>query len=702
MQGSVFENLSSIKDAIRRYAQEAEKNGWLTVEECQNTIRRVDEDRITIGVIGQMKAGKSTFLNALLFEKEVLPAASTPMTAALTEITYGEQPAIEAEFYTVDEWEGIKRTAETPLEGLDQRRENEVKAAKELVTKSRSLGSQITDLLGKKKTASFDDLLDFVGAEGKYVALTKSAKIMYPLEMLRGVQIVDTPGFNDPVISREQRSLQFLARADVVILLLYSARAFDETDRNIIFEKVRNVGVGKIIIAVNKYDVDMGNEKLEGGESAIQKSVKDTILKAVREKNDPALQKLLGSLNPILFSAYMALLAKKPMAEINASETAKYDYDRLCNKIFEIHTQDELYEKSHLDDLKAEIDNLLRKEKVEVLVTKSLNSIRAKIDAKRTEFDKTITQLGGELKILTLDPEELEEKQRDCERTRKRISRTISGMKTDIQDFVDEKNRKVIGELRGSRTNLVRNMKQCVSAAKSSDEAGRKIDALWQDFRTDCLNAFDGFCRVIKTELKTQAENTVSELDEIIVRFSDGDEEASKDYLLSCRAELQKFNGLSPEDIFASDNEENSEEDDGPDFDLFSKILVGTGEVVNFVYNAATFGLWGKFTNWLDWKNDKKEFLNIPEDELASQIAGDAVSAQVKALVDDFVGFFEDRFQSGLIDAILAQVEKAQAEFANREKRLKEVDDNLKKTHTEKTRFEEQAAEANRLVEDLV
>jgi chromosome segregation ATPase len=391
----------------------------------------------------------------------------------------------------------------------------------------------------------------------------------------------------------------------------------------------------------------------------------------------------------------MALLAKKTMAEINANETAKYDYDRLCNKIFEVHTQDELYEKSHLDDLKAEIDNLLRKEKIEILVAKSLNGIRAKIDARRTEFDKTITQLGEELKILTLDPEELEEKQRDCERTRKRIDRTISGMKSDIQDFFADKNKKIIGELNDLRKNLARNMKQCVSAAKNSDEAGRKIDALSQDFRTDCIGVFDGFCRQVKTELKTQAENTIGELDEIIVRFSDGDEEASKDYLLSCRTELQKFNDRSLEDIFALDDEENNEEDDP---DLFSKVLWGVGVFVN----GATFGVLGKFSEWLAWKEEKKEFLNTSEDELVPEIAVDAVSTPVKALTENFVKFFEDRFQSGLIDAISAQIEKAQAEFANRENRLKEVDDKLKKIHAEKIRFEEQAAEANRLVEELV
>lgn len=50
----------------------------------------VEENRkLRIGIVGQVKAGKSSFLNALLFEgKEILPHAATPMTAALTKICY--------------------------------------------------------------------------------------------------------------------------------------------------------------------------------------------------------------------------------------------------------------------------------------------------------------------------------------------------------------------------------------------------------------------------------------------------------------------------------------------------------------------------------------------------------------------------------------------------------------------------------------
>lgn len=62
----------------------------ISLEEIKN---KLENDVLTIGVIGQMKCGKSTFLNAFVFKDDILPAATTPMTAALSVITYGEKEA---------------------------------------------------------------------------------------------------------------------------------------------------------------------------------------------------------------------------------------------------------------------------------------------------------------------------------------------------------------------------------------------------------------------------------------------------------------------------------------------------------------------------------------------------------------------------------------------------------------------------------
>lgn len=67
---------------------------------------------LRIGVVGQVKAGKSSFINALLFDgKDILPKASTPMTAALTVVKYSETLSAEVEFYSKNDWEVILRNA---------------------------------------------------------------------------------------------------------------------------------------------------------------------------------------------------------------------------------------------------------------------------------------------------------------------------------------------------------------------------------------------------------------------------------------------------------------------------------------------------------------------------------------------------------------------------------------------------------------
>ena len=64
------------------------------------------------GIVGQIKRGKSSFLNSLLFDgKPVLPKAATPMTAALTKISYSEEPSATVEFYSKKEWKKVLEQA---------------------------------------------------------------------------------------------------------------------------------------------------------------------------------------------------------------------------------------------------------------------------------------------------------------------------------------------------------------------------------------------------------------------------------------------------------------------------------------------------------------------------------------------------------------------------------------------------------------
>ena len=217
MAQNLFEELQNKKEGLVKMAAKAVEYGWITQERYQEIVNKLNNDTLTIGVIGQMKCGKSTFLNSFVFGDNVLPAATTPMTAALSVITYGEKQKIVAEFYNQDEWAEQKLQASRSLEEVEGNTmaESKIKAAKELVEKASKLGEKLESYLGKTQEDNFENLEEYVGADGKYVSITKSVTIYYPKEYLKGVEVVDTPGFNDPIVSREERTKAFLKKADV-------------------------------------------------------------------------------------------------------------------------------------------------------------------------------------------------------------------------------------------------------------------------------------------------------------------------------------------------------------------------------------------------------------------------------------------------------------------------------------------------------
>ena len=430
---NIFEELKGKKEAIIGKVSKAHEFGWIDETRYKEIIDKINNDILTIGVIGQMKCGKSTFLNSFVFEDEVLPSATTPMTAALSVITYGESKKIVAEFYNEDEWEEMKAQASRNLDEVsgNSLQESKVKAAKELVEKSAKLGSSIKDLLTKgKQEDSFEHLIEYVGAEGKYVAITKSVVIYYPKEYLKGVEIVDTPGFNDPIVSREERTNEFLKKADVVIMMLYAGRPFDSTDRDIIFTNVRQCGIGKVIIGINKYDIPYENGETE---DEIKEYVKSELKKACKLCDDNTLVEILDETEPIPISAEMALLSELPMAKINSEEHLDFSWKRSCDT-FEISNQKEMRDKSHITDLINAVKSLLEKEKDEILFKKPINAILAAGHEKKDAIEKSLREAEILLSNLSKPNDELEECHDNLNRAKRRLDKKIEALDDDMNE----------------------------------------------------------------------------------------------------------------------------------------------------------------------------------------------------------------------------------------------------------------------------
>ena len=74
-----------------------------------------------------------------------------------------------------------------------------------------------------------------------------------PVELLRDLHIVDTPGTNAIVREHERLTLDFMPRADLVLFVTSADRPFTETER-VFLDVIRDWGK-KIVLVVNKIDI---------------------------------------------------------------------------------------------------------------------------------------------------------------------------------------------------------------------------------------------------------------------------------------------------------------------------------------------------------------------------------------------------------------------------------------------------------------
>lgn len=309
----------------------------------------VDKNRLLkVGIVGRVKSGKSSLLNALLFNgRSILPRAATPMTAALTTLSYGEIPSAEVEFFTQEDFEDIKdrhnkyneqldrryreileqekrkmtqsqRTSQKSPEELAQHKAKldmderlELPAAHEQYIKMKETGLSIGEL-GESKLIEFKKLSDlssqlddYVGANGRYMPFTKSVNIRLPRENLKDIEIVDTPGINDPVRSREERTREHLNQCDVVLILSPAVPFITTVDLELMDRIIRKVGRELFVVAAKVDDELFGNLKDENDGQL------DLLLDSLKRKLGTHLTKVIADLkesNPEVGDTYDQLL----------------------------------------------------------------------------------------------------------------------------------------------------------------------------------------------------------------------------------------------------------------------------------------------------------------------------------------------------------------------------------------------------------
>ena len=267
--------------------------------------QQIDANRdLQIGIVGRVKAGKSSLLNALLFGGEsILPKAATPMTAALTVLSYSEKLKVTVRFFEDGDFAMLKEKSAAYENKLSKLEEEFVEKARkkpmfdEAKAKERAARDAKRDLrediglsgafdqyqqikaspISQKDVAgrvkelfpkSVDDikdmLADYVGSDGKYMPFTQSVEIAFPNEKLKGIRIVDTPGFNDPVPSRQERAYQLLKVSDVVLILSTAGQFFNKVDKSVLEKITKKDGLRELFIVASQVDTQLLGDEYAG------------------------------------------------------------------------------------------------------------------------------------------------------------------------------------------------------------------------------------------------------------------------------------------------------------------------------------------------------------------------------------------------------------------------------------------------------
>ena len=83
---------------------------------------------------------------------------------------------------------------------------------------------------------------------------TKSVKLYIPEEGLKGLEIVDTPGVNDPVQSREERTNSFYRQCDVVLVVSPSGQFLSSEDMELMGRVTTKNGIQEAYIIASQAD----------------------------------------------------------------------------------------------------------------------------------------------------------------------------------------------------------------------------------------------------------------------------------------------------------------------------------------------------------------------------------------------------------------------------------------------------------------
>ncbi|MEM9248702.1 MAG: dynamin family protein [Pseudomonadota bacterium] len=280
----------------------------------------------SVTMIGQVKAGKTSLVNAMIGRPEFLPADVNPWTSVVTSLHLNtprakDAPLASFQLFKPEEWDNLVQSGGRLGElarnaDADEELQRVNSQILEMREKTRArLGRKFELLLGQRH--DFDrideDLIQSyvcmgddpaialpedggAAAQGRFADITKSADIYLDAPHIpTALCLRDTPGVNDTFLMREQITIGALRSSRLCVVVLSAHQALTTTDLAMI-RMISNVKSRDLVIFVNRID------ELPEPETQIDE-IRDSIRATLAEHKGPADAEI------VFGSAYWANLA---------------------------------------------------------------------------------------------------------------------------------------------------------------------------------------------------------------------------------------------------------------------------------------------------------------------------------------------------------------------------------------------------------
>lgn len=264
-----------------------------TKQDIHETLTRIDNKLIKIGVFGTFSAGKSSLINALLGE-HILVSSPNPTTAATTEISYGDESYItlKSQSQLLDEINAVVEYQDMSYSTIEDFINSDLEKLKSHLNKNQLAFIQAVEkhyklyvnmLENGEKHAINQQELKKWSAEDEYATFVKTVHIALMHDWLKGKIIVDSLGLHSNNQRHTNETEQILTSSDLILYVSYFNHSFTDNDKAFIehMKDMNQLNENQAFkMVINAADLAESQDDLEAVETYVSDALRQVHLQS--------------------------------------------------------------------------------------------------------------------------------------------------------------------------------------------------------------------------------------------------------------------------------------------------------------------------------------------------------------------------------------------------------------------------------------